>query len=276
MSMNHDSHLLSSADASLAVSFPENFLWGAATASYQIEGATHEDGRSLSIWDAFAATPGKTYKGETGDVADDHYHLWPQDVALMVGLHLSAYRFSIAWPRVLPEGRGAVNPRGFDFYERLVDALLAKGIQPFATLYHCDLPLALQDEGGWANRDTASAFADYAEIVAKRLGDRVAGWITHNEPWCVAYLGYGIGAHAPGICDKQAAVNAAHHVLLSHGLAVPRLRTHKAPTAQVGITLNFAPVYPADDRPETVRDVVRADTFTNRWFLDPIIHGSYP
>jgi beta-glucosidase len=274
--MTQNSQLLSSADATLAASFPKNFLWGAATASYQIEGATREDGRGLSIWDAFAATPSKTYKGETGDIATNHYHLWPQDVALMTDLHLSAYRFSIAWPRILPEGRGTVNTTGLDFYERLVDALLARGIQPFATLYHWDLPLALQDEGGWLNRDTAYAFADYVEVVLKRLGDRVAAWITHNEPWCTAYLGYGVGAHAPGIRDKQAAVNAAHHVLLSHGLAVPRIRAHKAPAAQVGITLNFTPVYPADDRSETIRDVARADAFTNRWFLDPIARGSYP
>lgn len=276
MSRPLSSQFLSPTDATLVASFPEHFLWGAATASYQIEGATQEDGRGMSIWDAFAATPGKTYKGESGDIATDHYHLWRQDVALMTDLHLSAYRFSIAWPRILPEGRGTVNTRGLDFYERLVDALVANGIQPFATLYHWDLPLALQNEGGWVNRDTAYAFADYAEIVVKRLGDRVAGWITLNEPWCSAYLGYGIGVHAPGIADKQAAANAAHHLLLSHGLAVPRLRAHKVPTAQVGITLNFTPVYPADDRPETMRDVARADAFANRWFLDPIARGNYP
>src|SRR5947209_9962990 len=178
MSQVNDSQSQTSLEEALAASFPENFLWGAATASYQIEGATHEDGRSLSIWDEFAATPGKTYQGEIGDIADDHYHLWPQDVALMTELNLSAYRFSIAWPRILPEGRGAVNAPGLDFYERLVDALLAKGIKPFATLYHWDLPLALQREGGWVSRDTAYAFADYAEVVVKRLGDRVAAWIT--------------------------------------------------------------------------------------------------
>jgi beta-glucosidase len=276
MSRVNGSQFPSSMEAALAASFPQHFLWGAATASYQVEGATHEDGRGLSIWDEFAATPGKTYRGETGDIATDHYHLWPQDVALMADLHLNAYRFSIAWPRILPEGMGTVNARGLDFYELLVDALLAKGIQPFATLYHWDLPLALQQEGGWVNRDTAYAFADYAEIVAKRLGDRVAAWITLNEPWCSAYLSYGIGVHAPGIRDKQAAINAGHHLLLSHGLAVPRLRVHKAPTAQVGITLNFTPVYPADDRPETMRDATRASAFFNRWFLDPIVRGSYP
>ncbi len=276
MSQVMGSQVPSSREAALAASFPKNFLWGAVTASYQIEGAAHEDGRGLSIWDTFAATPGKTFQGETGDVATDHYHLWRQDVALMAELNLNAYRFSIAWPRILPEGRGTVNEMGLDFYERLVDALLAKNIKPFATLYHWDLPLALQQQGGWVNRDTAFAFADYAEIVAKRLGDRVAAWITLNEPWCVAYLGYGVGAHAPGTHDKQSAVNAAHHLLLAHGLAVSRLRGYIAPAAQVGITLNFSPIYPADERPETMRDVARADTFNNRWFLDPIARGSYP
>src|SRR3989440_3677954 len=207
MSIIDDAKPVMMVDSPVSSVFPADFLWGAATASYQIEGAACEDGRGLSIWDQFAAIPGKVHHGENGDVAADHYHRMPEDVALMAELGLNAYRFSIAWPRILPEGKGTVNARGLDFYDRLVDALLAKGIQPFATLYHWDLPLALQNEGGWVNRDTASAFADYAEIVAKRLGDRVAGWITHNEPWCVAYLGYGVGAHAPGIADKQAAVN---------------------------------------------------------------------
>lgn len=260
----------------LAASFPADFLWGAATAAYQIEGAVHEDGRGNSIWDDFAAMPGKIYHGDSGEIADDHYHRMEQDVELMAQLGLQAYRFSIAWPRILPEGRGSVNAKGLDFYDRLIDALLAKGISPFATLYHWDLPSSLQREGGWQKRDTALAFADYAEIVARRLGDRVSGWITLNEPWCSAYLGYGIGVHAPGIQDRQAAIDAAHHLLLAHGLAVPRLRAVSRPTTQIGITLNFGPTYCADDRPETLRDQARADAFANRWFLDPLYRGAYP
>jgi beta-glucosidase len=262
-------------DAGLMKIFPANFLWGAATAAYQIEGATHEDGRGLSIWDEFAATPGKVYQGDNGDIATNHYHLMPQDVDLMEHLGLGAYRFSIAWPRILPTGRGTVNSAGLDFYDRLVDALLAKGIKPFATLYHWDLPQALQRQGGWTKRDTAYAFADYAEIVARRLGDRVVSWITHNEPWCAAYLGYGNGVHAPGLKNRQAAIDAGHHILLSHGLAVPRLRS-VSPSAQVGITLNFTPAYAADSQAETLRDTENTDLFSNRWFLDPLFKGCYP
>ncbi len=256
--------------------FPPDFLWGAATSAYQIEGAVHEDGRALSVWDRFAAVPGATYQGQTGAIAVDHYHRMEEDVALMAELNLSAYRFSLSWPRILPEGRGTVNERGLDFYDRLVDALLARGIRPLATLYHWDLPVALQDRGGWLTRDTAFAFADYAEVVARRLGDRVHGWITQNEPWCTAYLGYALGIHAPGLHDKQLAVNVGHHVLLSHGLAVPRLRAHLPPTAQVGISIDFYPIYAADQRPETLLAARRADTFRNRWFLDPVFRGRYP
>ena len=276
MSTTNNTDLLASSTSKLAAAFPPNFLWGAATASYQIEGATREDGRGMSIWDTFSATPGKVSSGDTGDVADDHYHRYQEDVNLMAHLGLDAYRFSIAWPRILPEGRGSVNPRGLDFYERLVDTLLAKGIKPFATLYHWDLPQTLQDEGGWAKRDTAYAFADYAEIVVKRLGDRVAGWITHNEPWVAAYLGNGVGIHAPGLKDIQTAVDVGHHLLLSHGLAMPRLRAVVAPGTQIGITLNLTPVYPADERPETRRDVAMADSFNIRWFVEPLFHTSYP
>jgi beta-glucosidase len=263
-------------DVELARRFPADFLWGAATAAYQIEGATREDERGLSIWDEFSATPGKVLGGDTGDIAIDHYHSMPEDVRLMKQLGLDAYRFSIAWPRVLPEGRGKVNEKGLDFYDRLVDTLLEHEIRPFVTLYHWDLPLTLHREGGWLNRDTAYAFADYAEIMVKRLGDRVMNWITHNEPWCVAYLGYGLGVHAPGVKDRQAAMTAGHHVLLSHGLAVSCLRSHCAPNARVGITLNFTPVYPADNRPETLRDLALADAFVTRWLLDPLYCGSYP
>ena len=260
----------------IARAFPPDFLWGTATSAYQIEGATRAHGRGPSIWDQFAATPGATYQGETGDIAADHYHRMEEDVALMQKLGLGAYRFSIAWPRVLPEGTGTINARGLDFYDRLVDTLLASGITPLVTLYHWDLPLALHERGGWLNRDTALAFADYAEVVARRLGDRVDWWLTHNEPWCAAFLGYGIGVHAPGIRDMRAAFLAGHHLLLSHGLALPRLRAHTSKTAQLGITLNLGPIYPEDDRPETLRAARRADAFVNRWFLDPIFSASYP
>ncbi|HYX50382.1 MAG TPA: family 1 glycosylhydrolase, partial [Ktedonobacteraceae bacterium] len=260
----------------LTGAFAPDFLWGAATSAYQIEGAVHEDGRGLSVWDRFATLPGTTYQGETGEIAADHYHRMEEDVAIMAELNLNAYRFSLSWPRIIPQGTGVVNQRGLDFYDRLVDALLAHGIRPLATLYHWDLPVTLQDRGGWLNRDTAYAFADYAEVVARRLGDRVDWWLTHNEPWCSAYLGYADGTHAPGIHDKNLAVVVGHHVLLSHGLSVPRMRKHLSPHAQVGIAIDFYPVYAADDRPETLPALKRADTFRNRWFLDPIFRGRYP
>jgi len=263
-------------ETNLATIFPQHFLWGTATSAYQIEGATQEQGRGPSIWDHFAATPGATYQGHTGDIAADHYHRMQDDVALMRELGLGAYRFSIAWPRILPEGTGKVNTPGLDFYDRLVDTLLAHNITPLVTLYHWDLPLALHQRGGWLKRETALAFADYAEVVARRLGDRVEGWLTHNEPWCAAFLGYGIGVHAPGIKDMAAASTAAHHILLSHGLALPRLRAHVRPSVQLGITLNLSPIYPEDSRPETLQAAACADAFTNRWFLDPIFAGSYP
>jgi beta-glucosidase len=256
--------------------FPAQFLWGAATSSYQIEGAAAEDGRKPSIWDAFVREPGATHQGETGAIAADHYHHMPEDVALMAQLNLNAYRFSLAWPRILPEGRGSINARGLDFYDRLVDELLAHGICPVATLYHWDLPLALHEQGGWLARETALAFADYAEVVARRLGDRIAWWITLNEPWCAAYLGYAAGVHAPGMQQPQAAVTAAHHLLLAHGLAVPRIRASARADARIGITLNLTPISAADDRPETSEGMQRADVLHNRWFLDPLFHGCYP
>lgn len=262
--------------APMVAAFPPDFLWGAATSAYQVEGAVQEDGRSPSIWDRFASSPGAVYQGETGAIAADHYHRMEEDVALMASLNLGAYRFSLSWPRILPQGTGAVNERGLDFYERLVDTLLAHGITPLATLYHWDLPLALEDRGGWLARDTAQAFADYAEVVTCRLGDRVTWWLTHNEPWCSSYLSYALGMHAPGLRDKQMAVNVGHHILLSHGLAVPRMRAHLPRQAQVGIALDFYPVYAADERPETIQAARRADAFRNRWFLDPIFRGSYP
>lgn len=262
--------------AALAASFPSDFLWGAATSSYQIEGATREDGRGVSIWDRFSATPGKTYQGATGDIADDHYHRMPDDVALMAALGLNAYRFSVSWPRIIPRGTGTINEKGLDFYDHLVDTLLARDITPLATLYHWDMPITLHEKGGWLVRETAYAFADFAEVMAKRLGDRVKWWATHNEPWCTAYLGYGSGVHAPGIADMQSAVMAAHHVLLSHGLAVPRIRASARSDARVGIILNFTPAYAADDRPETREYVRRGHDFNNGWFIDPILRGRYP
>lgn len=255
--------------------YPSNFFWGAATASYQIEGATDEDGRSESIWDRFSVTPGKVYNGESGAIACDHYHRWAEDIGIMQKLGLQAYRFSIAWPRVIPSGRGEINPKGLDFYDRLVDKLLEAGIAPYATLYHWDLPQTLQDAGGWANRETAYAYAEYVEAVVKRLGDRVKGWITHNEPWCAAFLGYKEGRQAPGLTDYRQSVAAAHHLLLSHGLAVPLIRQY-APQAEVGITLNlgvFQAATPGSADDEAVR---QADCEQNRLFLDPIFKGRYP
>jgi beta-glucosidase len=263
-------------DAATLRAFPPDFVWGVATSAYQIEGATAEDGRGPSIWDRFCASPGRIDGGETAAVACDHYHRVPADVALLADLDVGAYRFSIGWPRVVPEGTGAVNPRGLDFYERLVDALLARDVAPVPTLFHWDLPAALQERGGWCNRDTAYAFADFAEAVARRLGDRVGWWITHNEPWCAAYLGHATGEHAPGLRDPQAAADAGHHLLLSHGLAVAQLRDLGRPGARIGIALDFSPVYPADHTPQTLQAAARADAFRNRWFLDPIAGRSYP
>jgi len=256
--------------------FPTGFLWGAATASYQIEGAHDEAGKGESIWDRFSHTPGKIWGGDTGDVACDHYHRVAEDVALMQKLGLQAYRFSVSWPRILPQGKGKVNRAGIEFYDRLVDRLMDVGIVPFVTLYHWDLPQALQDMGGWANRDVAYYFRDYAAIVADALGDRVRHWITHNEPWVTAVLGYMTGVHAPGIADPRQAVQAARHLLLSHGEAIRALREMLDDDAQLGITLNFSPAYPATDSPEDAVAVQKADAFSNRWFLDPVFRGHFP
>jgi beta-glucosidase len=255
--------------------FPPGFLWGVATSAYQIEGGSGDDGRGESIWDRFAATPGTIEDSSDGRVACDHYRRWPEDVALMRQLGLNAYRFSIAWPRVLPNGRGAVNAAGLDFYDRLVDGLLEAGLAPMATLYHWDLPQVLQDQGGWASRDTASAFVDYAQAVSMRLGDRVKHWVTHNEPWCIATLGYEQGAHAPGLRDPGQALLAAHHVLLSHGWTVPVLRRN-APGSEVGIVLIASHVEAATGSAAD-RDAARwFDGFFNRWYLDPVFLGTYP
>jgi beta-glucosidase len=256
-------------------SFPTDFVWGAATASYQIEGAAHEDGRGESVWDRFCATPGKVRGGDTGDVACDFFHRYPDDVKLMKELGIRAFRFSIAWPRVLPEGRGAVNQAGLDFYDRLVDELLANELEPFPTLFHWDSPQAFEEAGGWRARETAEAFVEYAEIVADRLSDRVGHWITHNEPWVYAWIGHAWGVHAPGRTSEADAVAVAHHLLLSHGWAVEAIR-RAAPAARVGITLNLAHMYPASDTPEDEAAAYRKDGEDNRWFLDPIFRGSYP
>jgi beta-glucosidase len=248
-----------------------DFTLGVATSSYQIEGAVNEGGRGPSIWDRFTHTAGKIKQGGTGDVACDHYHRMPEDVQLMDWLGVDAYRFSIAWPRVLPAGRGGVNERGLDFYERLVDTLLEHGIAPCATLYHWDLPDALP---GWLERSTASAFAEYASVVARRLGDRVALWLTHNEPWCQAFLGYEKGIFAPGVQDFAQALQCSHHLLVSHGLALQALRAEVK--AAVGIAPNYLPAHPASTAAADVAAARRMDGYFNRWFTDPIFGRGYP
>jgi beta-glucosidase len=255
--------------------FSPDFVWGAATASYQIEGGVDEGGRGESIWDRFCATPGKVRNGDSGAIACDFYHRYGNDIALMRDLGIDAFRLSIAWPRIVPQGRGEVNREGLDFYDRLVDALLAACVRPFVTFYHWDLPQALEDRGGWPVRDTVEAFAEYVEAVAARLGDRVGHWITHNEPWVASWLGYGWGKHAPGRTNEADAVAAAHHLLLSHGRAVEILRS-AAPTSEIGITLDLHPVYPASEEDADVAAAWHVDGFHNRWFLDPIFRGSYP
>jgi beta-glucosidase len=255
------------------VSFPEGFVWGAATASYQIEGAVHEGGRGPSIWDTFSHRPGAVVGGDTGDVADDHYHRYREDVALLADLGVTHYRFSLAWPRLQPTGSGPIDPAGLDFYQRLVDELLGHGIQPWVTLYHWDLPQPLEDAGGWPVRDTAERFADYTARTHAALKDRIADWTTLNEPWCSAFLGYASGDHAPGRTEPAAALAAAHHLMLGHGLAIRALRDQD-PAARLGITLNLHPIEPAG--PSDVDAARRVDTVSNRIFLDPLLRGAYP
>jgi beta-glucosidase len=255
--------------------FPSNFLWGTATAAYQIEGAWNEDGKGESIWDRFAHTPGKVTNGDTGDVACDHYHRFRDDVALMRDLGLKAYRFSTSWPRVLPGGRGPVNLRGIDFYDQLVDTLLAANIEPFLTLYHWDLPQALQDEGGWENRNTCYAFADYAALMVKHLGDRVKYWTTFNEPGVTAFDGYLFGQHAPGIQDPKSGYQVVHNLLVAHGLATQAIRAINS-SLQVGIVLNIWGEEPASDAPEVVAVADRAWQASQTIFLDPLFRGHYP
>ncbi len=250
-------------------------MWGAATSAYQIEGAWNEDGKGESIWDRFVRRPYTVLNGDTGDVACDHYHHMPQDVALMKEIGLRSYRFSISWPRILPLGRGAVNPKGLDFYNRLVDHLLAAGIVPLATLHHWDFPQALQDAGGWPNRDSVDWFADYARVVFDRLGDRVALWATHNEPWVIAFLGHALGVHAPGLCDYSLAYQTAHHLLLSHGKAVQLFREGSY-RGEIGIVLNLDHYEPASDSEADRAACRRAYEENVSLFLESLFKGRYP
>jgi beta-glucosidase len=262
-----------------SLQFPPGFRWGSATAAYQIEGAVAEGGRTPSIWDTFSHTPGRVARGDTGDVADDHFHRFREDVALMVRLGLTSYRFSVSWPRITPDvtadALGPVNPDGVAFYSELVDELLDADISPSVTLYHWDLPQALEDAGGWTSRRTAERFAEYAEVVAAALGDRVPLFITLNEPWCSAYLGYASGAHAPGRTEDTAALTAVHHLNLAHGLAASAVR-RAAPAARVALTLNLGWVCPETDSPQDAEAARRVDGLQNRVFLEPVLHGRYP
>jgi beta-glucosidase len=254
--------------------FPDGFLWGTATSAYQIEGSPLADGAGPSIWHRFSHTPGRTRNGETGDVACDHYRRYASDVALMRDLGLSAYRFSIAWGRILPAGTGPVNPRGLAFYDRLVDTLLAHGIAPVVTLYHWDLPAALDDRGGWVNPDVANWFADYAQVVFRALGDRVPMWATLNEPWVVADGGYLHGALAPGHKSLVETPRVTHNLLRAHGAAVQAYRAEG--TRQIGLVVNLEPKHPASDAPADVAAARRADAYMNRQYLEPVLLGSYP
>ncbi|MEU7803172.1 GH1 family beta-glucosidase [Micromonospora arborensis] len=255
--------------------FPDNFGWGAATSAYQIEGAAKEDGRGESVWDTFSRVPGRTRNGDTGDVAADHYHRYAEDLDLMRDLGLRSYRFSISWPRIQPDGTGAPNQRGLDFYRRLLDGLHERGIAPMATLFHWDLPQALQDADGWESRDTAYRFADYADLVFGALGDRVPAWLTINEPKTVVQNGYLTGHHAPGRQDPDAAYLVAHHLQLAHGLAVGALRASGS-DSRIGPALNLHPCYPADDSPQAAAAARLYDSYENRLYLDSLLRGSYP
>lgn len=256
-------------------SFPDGFLWGTATAAYQIEGAVDEDGRGTSIWDTFSHTPGKVMHDDTGDIACDHYHRLDEDLDLMAELGMQAYRFSVAWPRIQPDGGGAANQRGLDFYRRLVDGLRQRDIEPMLTLYHWDLPQALEDRGGWTSRETSERFSEYAGIVYEALSDSVGFWITLNEPWVSSWLGHGYGVHAPGHADPAKALSATHHLLLGHGLALKAMREARADN-QLGITLNLHPALPGRDREADREAAWRVDGQANRLYLDPVFHGRYP
>jgi beta-glucosidase len=260
---------------SRAAEFPPEFVWGAATAAYQVEGAVTADGRGESVWDRFCTTPGAIADGTTGEDACRHYERWAEDVELMADLGLGAYRFSIAWPRVVPDGRGPTNVAGLDFYDRLVDGLLAVGIEPYPTLFHWDLPQALEDAGGWPVRATAEAFADYATVVVARLGDRVKNWTTINEPYCMAFHGYVTGRKAPGRRSLADGCAAGHHLLLAHGMTVPRIRS-LVPGATVGLALNFTPVESATDDHADLAHAALVDGLENRWYVEPIAGRGYP
>ena len=259
--------------------FPPGFVWGAGTSSYQVEGGVHEDGRGESIWDRFAHAPGNVANDEHADVSADHFHRWPEDVRILAELGLGAYRFSIAWPRIQPDGRGAPNAAGLAFYDRLVDALLERGIQPCPTLYHWDLPQALDDDGGWLARTTVDRFAAYAELCFRTLGDRVRTWFTINEPWVASTLGYRLGIHAPGRRDLRESVIASHHLLLAHGAAVAAFRSGgvgRSGSGRIGIVLSQAPTYPASPSEADAVAARGSDGYTNRWYLDPVLTGAYP
>jgi len=255
--------------------FPENFLWGAATASYQIEGAVFEGGRGTTVWDVFSDTPGKVDNGDSGEVACDHYHRYPEDVAIMKQLGLHAYRLSVAWARILPEGTGAVNQAGLDFYDKLIDTLLGNGIRPFITLYHWDLPQALEDKGGWTNRDIVDWFGEYTQAITKRLGDRVKDWMTLNEPWVFTFLGYAIGIHAPGHQDLDMYLKASHHSIMAHARAMSIIRANVS-NSEAGIVLNPAWADPHTDSLQDQLAVQRQLSFQNRWWLHPLYKGEYP
>ena len=257
------------------MNFPEGFLWGTATAAYQVEGAVDEDGRGRSIWDTFSHTPGKVLHGDTGDIACDQYHHLDDDLDLMVELGIQAYRFSVAWPRIQPEGSGPANRLGLDYYRRLVDGLRERSIEPMLTLYHWDLPQTLEDAGGWTNRDTSDRFAEYTGIVYEALSDSVGFWITLNEPWVVAWMGHGYGLHAPGKTDAGAALATTHHLLLGHGLAMERMRSARDGN-RLGVTLNLHPTHPSRDREADAKAARRVDGQANRLYLDPLFRGEYP
>ena len=257
------------------IQFPKDFVWGTATASYQIEGAHQEDGRGPSIWDTFSHTPGKVFNDDNGDVACDSYHRYEEDVALLKKLGVKAYRFSIAWPRIFPKGTGDVNEKGLDYYRKVVDALLAAGIEPCVTLYHWDLPQALQDKGGWDNRDTIDAFVNYAEVVFKAFDGKIKQWITFNETWCVSFLSNYIGAHAPGNTDLQLAINVAHHCMVAHGEAVKKFR-ELGIKGEIGTTHNLYWFEPYTTSPEDVEAARRNRAYNNEWFMEPTFKGTYP
>lgn len=259
----------------MILEFPKGFRWGTATASYQIEGGYDEDGRGMSIWDTFARTPGRVLNGDTGNVACDSYHRYKDDVALLKELGVSMYRFSVAWPRIIPDGDGEVNQAGLDYYHKLVDELVANGIEPLCTLYHWDLPQALHDKGGWKNRKTIDAFVRYAEIMFKEFGGKIKHWLTLNEPWCISFLSHHIGAHAPGEQDLQAAIDVSHHILLAHGKTVQKFR-ELGTAGQIGYAPNTEWFEPYSADPKDVEAARRRNAYFNNWFFDPVFKGSYP